>query len=334
MLENRAPQPEGDLPLPSDRLSRQPDSLKPIDISDYREGNTGIEYVTTFDSGRPGPHAMICALVHGNEFCGAHAHAFLIANGVRPERGKLTLCFANVAAYRSFDWRDPTASRYLDEDFNRLWSDTVLDRPRRSREAERARALRSLVQEADYLLDLHSMLMPGEALILSGLTEKGRALARAVGFPACIVADAGHAGGPRLRDYGAFADPSAPQTALLVECGQHWQPESADVAVEVSLRFLAHLRLIDAALCDRYLGPVPRGPQRCIEVSEAVTIESEEFRFLREIRSLDVIAAAGTPIADDGGAMIRTPYDDCALVMPSGNLARGQTAVRFGRFVA
>ena len=42
---------------------------------------------------------------------------------------------------------------------------------------------------------------------------------------------------------------------------------------------------------------------------------------------------AGTTIAEDGGRAVRTPYDGCVLVMPSKALGKGQTAVRFGRFV-
>ncbi|HEY1506592.1 MAG TPA: peptidase M14, partial [Stellaceae bacterium] len=42
----------------------------------------------------------------------------------------------------------------------------------------------------------------------------------------------------------------------------------------------------------------------------------------------------GTVIARDGGKEIRTPYDDCVLIMPSRRFARGQTAVRLGRFEA
>ena len=37
-------------------------------------------------------------------------------------------------------------------------------------------------------------------------------------------------------------------------------------------------------------------------------------------------------IATDGEREIRTPYDDCVPIMPSRRLARGQTAVRLGRF--
>jgi hypothetical protein len=30
---------------------------------------------------------------------------------------------------------------------------------------------------------------------------------------------------------------------------------------------------------------------------------------------------------------VRTPYDDCVLIMPSRRSGRGQTAVRLGRYV-
>ena len=41
------------------------------DISPWRAGNTGVEFVTSLDSARPGPHVLVTAVVHGNELCGA-----------------------------------------------------------------------------------------------------------------------------------------------------------------------------------------------------------------------------------------------------------------------
>ncbi|MDX1527729.1 MAG: succinylglutamate desuccinylase/aspartoacylase family protein, partial [Gammaproteobacteria bacterium] len=96
------------------------------DISSYRKGNAGVDYVHTFDSKTAGPHVMVSAVVHGNELCGAIALDFLLQNDVRPVNGKLTLAFMNVAAYLRFDPADPGASRFVDEDFNRLWSEEVL----------------------------------------------------------------------------------------------------------------------------------------------------------------------------------------------------------------
>jgi hypothetical protein len=36
----------------------------------------------------------------------------------------------------------------------------------------------------------------------------------------------------------------------------------------------------------------------------------------------------------DGGAEIRTPHDDCVLIMPTRKPKRGETAVRLGRFIS
>ena len=42
----------------------------PRDLTPYRAGNTGIDYVHRFESGKPGPHVLINGITHGNEFCG------------------------------------------------------------------------------------------------------------------------------------------------------------------------------------------------------------------------------------------------------------------------
>lgn len=109
------------------------------DIEPYRTGNTGIDWITCFESGKAGPHVMITALVHGNEPCGAVALDWLLRKNVLPTKGKLSLGFLNIAAYQAFDPTDPNASRFLDEDFNRLWDISTLDGNRQSRELTRVR---------------------------------------------------------------------------------------------------------------------------------------------------------------------------------------------------
>jgi predicted deacylase len=304
--------------------------LLPPDIAPYEAGNTGIPYVTSFDSGRPGPHVFVNALAHGNEICGAIALDHLFRRGIRPERGKLTLGFANVAAYKAFDPANPAASRFVDEDFNRLWDPATLEGPRDSAELRRARALRPLIDTVDFLLDIHSMQQATAPLMLAGLTEKSLTLARRVGLPEIIVRDAGHAAGSRLRDYAAFAEPVSPKVALLVECGQHWEKRAAEVAIATALRFLIAVGALPPAEAAALAGRLP--PQRVITVTDAVTIASDQFSFLNDYRGLEVIPRAGTVIARDGERQIRTPYDDCVLIMPSRRLLRGQTAVRLGRF--
>jgi hypothetical protein len=169
-------------------------------------------------------------------------------------------------------------------------------------------------------------------LMLCGPLDKGRKFAREIGYPEIVVSDAGHAAGRRMRDYGGFGDPASPKNALLVECGQHWAATSADVAKETLLRFLAHFRMLDAAFLAAHLPKAPP-PQRLIEVTDAITIRSDNFRFVDDYRGMEVIPKGGTEIARDGDQPVRTPYDHCVLIMPSRRLSKGQTAVRLGRFI-
>jgi predicted deacylase len=314
-------------------VSAYPVELEAPDIRPYRAGNCGIECVSTFDSGKTGPHLMLAALTHGNELCGAIALDWLLRQEVRPLAGRLTLAFMNVAAYARFDRSNPGASRCVDEDFNRVWSAEALDGARDNVELRRARALRSLVASVDVLLDIHSMQHATPALMICGMTRKARELALSLGTPAHLVCDEGHAAGRRMRDYGGFSDSASPKNALLIECGQHWERASATVAIDAMLRFLMHFGAIEPEFAAPHLVPLPAA-QRVVEVTQAVTIASDEFQFAAPYVGMEVIAREGTVIGHDGGRPVATPYDNCVLIMPSMRLRKGETAVRIGRIVS
>lgn len=301
-------------------------------IDAHRRGNTGTDYVHTFESGKPGPHVMVNAVTHGNEICGAIAVDRLLAMGLRPLRGTLTLSFANVEAFLRFDPAQPYATRFIDEDFNRVWRTETLDGGRDSTELRRARQLRPFVEAADYLLDIHSMLEPSPPVMICGPLEKGIAFAFDVGIPKFIVSDEGHANGTRMRDFGGFGDAASPKNALLVECGQHWERSAADVAWQTTWRFLRHLGVVDPALASREIDAAAAPAQRLVRVTEAVIARTPSFRFAREFAGMEAVPKAGDPIAYDGDQVVRAPYDECVLVMPvPNNVKTGLTAVRLGR---
>ncbi len=309
-------------------------ALSTPDIAAWKPGNTGTEGAWSFASGQPGPHVVITALVHGNEIAGAHALKHVLELGVRPLRGRLTLIFANLAAFETFDPADPIAARSIDDDMNRLWCRGVLDGPRNSAELRRARDLRPLLDQADILLDLHSMLWEGGPLLLCGTTEKSRRLALAVGAPSLVIADEGHAAGRRLIDYRPFADPGSKRMALLVEAGHHWRPETVTVMLDAAARLLRHAGLIDAATARAICpAPPPHPPVQLAQVTRTVTAATNAFAFTRPFPSGEVIAARNTLIALDGDAEVRTPHDRCLMVMPALAAQKGQTAVRLAKFV-
>lgn len=306
-------------------LNDYPVELPNPDIEPYATGNTGIPFVWRFGSAAPGPHVMISAIVHGNEPCGAIALDWLLRNDVLPVAGTLTLAFMNVAAYRAFDPADPNATRWVDEDMNRVWGKDVLEGDRTSCELERARVVRPLLDEIDMLFDIHSMQHNAPPLMMTGRHARAKDLARAVGVPERVVADAGHATGRRMRDYGAFDNPKSAKTALLIECGQHWQTNTGNLALEAMLRFLVAAGIMSRHMLSE-LSDTPL--QRHYTVVETITIESGSFEFIESFSGGEVIAQKGTLIGYDGNRAIRTPEDNTMLVMPSKRLWTGQTAVR------
>lgn len=304
--------------------------LRPPDLGPWLDGNTGVPGFTTLDSGEPGPHAVLLALTHGNEIAGAIVLDQLLRDGVRPARGRLTLGFVNLAAFARFDPQHPTLARFVDEDMNRVWDPALLDGPRHSAELDRARRIRPIVESADVLLDLHSMLWPSDPLILCGETEKGRRLAAAIGVPELVVSDRGHVGGRRVIDHPRFADPGSTPVAILVEAGQHWTPDTVATMRATVDGLLTALDLMPAAPDGVGCG---RARPRFAQVTVTVTAASAAFSFVQPFRGGAVIARRNTLIALDGAAEIRTPYDDCLLVMPSLRPSRGHTAVRLARFI-
>jgi len=314
-------------------MKHHPIEIQPPDITPYRQGNTRVDYVHVFDSGRPGPNLMLQALTHGNEFCGAIALDTLLKENVRPRSGRLTLAFANVAAYARFDFDDPDRSRYIDEDYNRVWGDEVLLGARDSAELRRARELRPFVDAADLLLDLHSMHEPCRPIMVCAKSEKSVALSRRIGVPADLLLDTGHPAGLRMIERGDFNDPQSAKVAVLIECGQHWETSAAEVAIDTALRFLKVSGAVDATWADARLRLQPPAQQRVIRVTEPVVAKTMQFRFARDFGGLEVLPEKGTFVATDGETEWRTPYDDCVMVMPSmAHLKPGTTMVRLGRY--
>lgn len=323
----------------SGKQSQQPEPY-PVeiifpDITPYAAGNSGIPYVHSFNSGKPGPHVLVNALTHGNEVCGAVIVKKLLDIKIRPIRGCLTLAFANVDAYLRFDPDNPDTSRYVDQDLNRVWSPATLDnQEENSTELSRARAMRPVIDTVDLLLDLHSMHEKCAPLIVSGPLEKSIELGRKLGAPTTIISDEGHSEGCRLRDYADFGDAASQKNALLIECGQHWERSSVSVAQDSTARFLiqAGVQSSDGLLS----GWLSRqsAPSRLIRVTHAVVATSMDFRFAGSYTGLETFHEAGSIIGWNDGQEIVTPYPNCVLVMPSVRQLRpGVTVVRLGQIV-
>jgi predicted deacylase len=315
-------------PVPSVEASDLPRftvGLTAPDLSPWLAGNMGVPGFTSFAATRSGPHVLIMGLMHGNEIAGAIAIDALLRAGIRPARGRLTFGFGNIAAFARFDTANPIASRFIDEDMNRVWDIATLEGPRNSVELDRARAMRSIIDSADWVLDLHSMLWPSGPLLLCGQGARGKTLALSIGTPNLVVADSGHAGGRRLIDYPRFAAERGDAASVLVEAGQHWQTQTVTQMSASIAALLHHAGMVESTA-------TPPTTPRFAEVTRVVTATTGRFAFVRPFQGGEIIGARNTLLAYDGIAEVRTPHDDCLLVMPSHRTGRGHTAVRLAKF--
>ncbi|MEJ6023971.1 succinylglutamate desuccinylase/aspartoacylase domain-containing protein [Ramlibacter sp. PS4R-6] len=286
--------------------------LLPRDLKPYRDGNAGVPYVHRFESGKPGPHVLVNALTHGNEFCGMVAATHLLDRGVRPKVGTLTVSFANVEAYESFDTNDPFKSRLLVHNLNRIWSSQWLDGGEDSPELRRARELRPVVAAADHILDIHSTAQPVEPFwVYSGFERNARA-ATAIGVPPVhLVMPGGMSTGTPLIEHGLHGKASHDGVSLVVECGQHFRRASGELAVEVTMRFLAHFGLVDADPS----WPAPQR-QRRYELLATPVIKTGNVKFARPVVGMETFDK-GELIVTDGDEEVRAPVDGCTIFMPA-----------------
>ena len=300
-----------------------PLEVLPRDLSAYRQGNTGIDYVHRFESGKPGPHVLVNALTHGNEICGMVAATHLLDTGVRPKIGTLTVSFANMEAYNAFDIDNPYENRQLVHNLNRIWSPEWLDGSEQSPELRRARELRPVLDAADYVLDIHSTRAPVQPFWVYPEMDRNTALAAAVGAPAVqLVMPAGRFPGTGVLNYGRHGDPASNSGgALVVECGQHFAQSAATLATDVTLRFLAHLGLIDAPA-----NSAPAAPAQPFRLLEVHMVKSEDFTFTRPLLGFEVFNK-GELIAINAGEEIRSPCDNCTIFMPTRMPIVGREAV-------
>jgi predicted deacylase len=306
--------------------SPAPLEVLPRDLSAYRAGNTGIPYVHRFDSGRAGPHVLINALTHGNELCGMVAATHLLDNGIRPRIGTLTVSFANVAAYESFDRDRPFDSRQLVHNLNRIWSAEWLEGEEDSPELRRARELRPVVAAADHILDLHSTSQEVEPFWVYPAFPRNAEAALAIGRPSVhLVMPEGLGSGTPVIQHGRHGDAASDAgVAMVAECGQHFRQATSDLAVEVTLDFLAHFGLIEPRT-----PATPKPPQRRYELLQTYVIRTPEFRFSRPLVGFETFVQ-GELIATDGDTEIRAP-EDCTILMPARVAIPGREGVYMAR---
>ncbi len=310
-----------------------PAQIARADLAPYRASGSGVDYLHSVDSGVAGPHLMVNALTHGNEWCGMQVVKRLLDSGFRPRAGRLTLSFANVAAYDALD-ADGASARFVERDFNRLWHDDLLAADTQSVEARRAHQMRPVVRTVDRLLDLHSTWHALQPFFVLSQLPRVRDLADRLALPPrqLFLPEVWHEG-YHLIDYGAFRQPAAAAVGLIAECGQHFALTSVDTAWCATVRFLDLHGMLDAgqaqAMCP---GLAPAAMVERYEIAIPVIARTNALRLTCSYAGF-VSFAAGEVAALDGDEPVLAPFDGAVLLAPRPEPKAGQQAFSWGRRV-
>ena len=209
---------------------------------------------------------------------------------------------------------------------NRIWSAEWLEGEEDSPELRRARELRPVVAAADHILDLHSTSQEVEPFWVYPAFRRNAEAALAIGRPSVhLVMPQGLGSGTPVIQHGRHGDAASDAgVALVAECGQHFRQATSDLAVEVTLDFLAHFGLIEARA-----PAAAKPPQRRYELLQTYVIRTPEFRFSRPVVGFETFAQ-GELIATDGDTEIRAP-EDCTILMPARVVVPGREGVYIAR---
>lgn len=315
---------------PSLLAPEQPLELLPLDLDAYRHGNTGIDYCHRFDSGLEGPDLVIVGLTHGNEFCGAHALCELFERDVRPLRGSLTLIFNNVAAYKRFDPLRPYASRCIDEDGNRAWLPERLKHPN-SEETRRAVQIAPLLQQADFVLDLHSTSHPVAPMLIYPELPDCTALAATLEFPFPHLLYKLGSYHPGMLISWAMQHGRHGCHGMVAECGSHFALESAQQAHAITRRLLHRFGLLAEDAIVPPWGYEPDHSAGHYRIREVIEARTEHFRFTQNYRGFERIDR-GDAYARDPDPLV-APFDNCTLIMPARIPVCGAEAVTLAEYL-
>jgi hypothetical protein len=192
----------------------------------------------------------------------------------------------------------------------------------------RAREIALLCQEADLLIDLHSMATPGPRLVMFHDTPMARQLLPGLPHDHHRIRFARplHEGRLLIEQPGLLGDPR--RAGFVVECGPHRARASAAYARRFVLAALGAAGILRPVAL-----PAARGRFLDVLAVEMLHAQTDMFRFLKPPEALQLFAQ-GEPIAVDGDRRIIAPFAQTVLLLPRARPRRGQEAGLLGHPVA
>ncbi|WP_180901588.1 M14 family metallopeptidase [Martelella soudanensis] len=268
----------------------------------------------------PGPRLVCTILMHGDETCGLAALEAAQAGDFALNCGSVRIIVMNRAAHDAA--RGPL--RHLGTDMNRIWSAKPLKGG--SGEARRIETVLPYLQEADAILDIHSM--PDQNtpfLFISQTRQQSASLAMKLGavVPRVVVAPP-----PKNRGVALFETELLPieKPIVVVECGQHQAVQAPDIARAIFHRFLSVHGMVDSSDVRAEGGD---DPVSFYEMSREIELKEGPLKLARTMHGFDALNAGETYGWDGHRPLVAE--EDCCVLLTRPAIHRGDEALTLVR---
>lgn len=257
-----------------------------------------------FPGVRAGGHVVLGFVIHGNEVGSLRAAVELQSEllATAPET-PVTLLLGNLDALTH-------GVRYLEEDFNRVFT---FDRPAKSLERRRAERVRPILDHADYFLDFHQTGTPTRSAFWTMPWTRELGLwARAIGAaPRGLTRKSTQAFSPGLMCLDEYVRARG-KLGITVELGERGvDPDQARSCLLASRRLIALTRQLEGGTSlDMLASEMPR--VSWLETAHVVSSEGGSRRLRPGLTNFTPVRE-GEELGADGSPSIPCPADGFAL---------------------
>ena len=268
-----------------------------------------------YSSEQPGPRLLVFGAIHGNEICGTLAIRRIMEE---LDTGTLALARGQVQFVPVANPRAHAAGqRYMERNLNR-WFLPVEKEKAEVYEARLTNILCPMIERADYFIDLHSTTAGGRPFAsVEGEDPTENALAAAMGAEILLYGwhEAYAASGKTNPDPDESMGTTAyarkhGAKAVLLECGQHKDPVSAEVAYRAIGNALRHIGLVD--------GEAKPAPEPLILRTTRVVFRGDGGSFTENWGNFSPVKI-GQKVAElPNGAPVVSPADGY-IILPNAN---------------
>jgi len=263
---------------------------------------------------KPGRTSIIMAGTHGNETCGINAFQNILPN-LSIERGKVIFVIGNPKAVKK-------NIRFTEFNLNRAFlpSSKYSNKIKKTYEYNRAQELKKFLDQGDALLDIHSTLNPGEPFIIC---EKN-----SFEIVNCFPKEF-----KRIVSGFDKLEPGATENYMIsragigigIECGQHDNPRSIEIAKNAIISFLSVRNHID------HLKHKIIKKREVIQMNYIYHTETNSFVLARKFFDFEKIKK-GEVIGIDGNKKKKAPRD-CVVVFAHDRNKKNEEAYLLGNTV-